>query len=156
MANRTMLSSGVVILAAALTAGLSEAPAQDPQPKTTQGIPSSGTLRNEDIIKLVKAGIDDATIAAKIATSRCQFDTSTDALIALKQSGVSATVLKAMVVAQPLPQNGPRANLFLTSGDLGMQTVIATNSKELATLRQLSERNYFEFKLVKTKAPEKV
>jgi RNA polymerase sigma-70 factor (ECF subfamily) len=32
--------------------------------------------------------------------TRCQFDTSTDALIQLKQSGVSAAVLKAIVSAK--------------------------------------------------------
>lgn len=57
------------------------------------------TLRNEDVIKMAKASFDDAIIIAKISSSKCQFDTSTDALIQLKQSGVSATVLKAMVGA---------------------------------------------------------
>jgi hypothetical protein len=57
------------------------------------------SIKNEDIIKMVKAGIDGATIIAKIGSSKCQFDTSTDALIKLKQSGVSAAVLKAMVGA---------------------------------------------------------
>jgi len=52
--------------------------------------PTGSTLRNEDIIKLAKVGIDDATIIAKIGSSSCEFDTSTDALIQLKQSGVSA------------------------------------------------------------------
>ena len=63
--------------------------------------PASGgaTLRNEDVIKMAKAGFDDAIIIAKIGSSKCQFDTSTDALIQLKQSGVSAAVLKAIVGA---------------------------------------------------------
>jgi hypothetical protein len=56
-------------------------------------------LQNQDVIKLVKAGLDDALIIAKISSSKCQFDTSTDALILLKQSGVSAAVLKAVVAA---------------------------------------------------------
>jgi hypothetical protein len=60
---------------------------------------STPALRNEDIIKLAKVGIDDATIIAKIESSKCQFDTSTDALIQLKQSGVSAAILKAMLAA---------------------------------------------------------
>ena len=46
---------------------------------------------------MVQAGFDDATILAKIGSSKCHFDTSTDALIHLKQSGTSAGVLKAMV-----------------------------------------------------------
>lgn len=61
--------------------------------------PAESTLRNEDIIKLAKVGINDALILAKIGSSKCQFDTSTDALIQLKQSGVSDAVLKAMVGA---------------------------------------------------------
>jgi hypothetical protein len=56
-------------------------------------------LQNQDIIKLVKAGLDDAIILAKIAGSKCQFDTSTDALIQMKQNGASAAVLKAVVGA---------------------------------------------------------
>ncbi|MGO9129971.1 MAG: hypothetical protein ACLP66_10235 [Polyangia bacterium] len=60
----------------------------------------AGTLlKNDDIIKMAKAGFDDAIIVAKIESSQCQFDTSTDALIQLKQSGVSAAVLKAVVAA---------------------------------------------------------
>ena len=54
-------------------------------------------LRNDDIVKLVKVGIDDPTIIAKIESAACEFDTSTDALIQLKKSGVSPAVLKAIV-----------------------------------------------------------
>jgi len=49
------------------------------------------------------------------------------------------------------------AELKRTNGDMGvMSGLIATNSKELAALRQLGERNYFEFNLGKTKEPQKV
>ncbi len=61
--------------------------------------PAAGMLRNEDIIKMAKAGFDDGIIIAKISSSKCQFDTSTDALIALRQSGVSGAVIKAMLGA---------------------------------------------------------
>jgi len=61
--------------------------------------PGGALLHNEDIIKLATVGIDDATIIAKITSSKCQFDTSTDALVQLKKGGVSAAVLKAMVGA---------------------------------------------------------
>ena len=60
---------------------------------------SGATLQNEDVIKMVKAGLGDDLIIAKIGSSKCQFDTSTDALIQLKQSGVSAAVLKAILGA---------------------------------------------------------
>jgi chromosome segregation ATPase len=49
------------------------------------------------------------------------------------------------------------ADLKSTIGDMGVQSDrIATNGKELAALKQLGERNYYDFKLAKTKAPEKV
>jgi len=49
------------------------------------------------------------------------------------------------------------ASLSTTIGDLGVQSDrIATNGKELTALRQLGERNYFEFKVAKSKKPEKV
>jgi hypothetical protein len=49
------------------------------------------------------------------------------------------------------------ADLKRTSGDLGVQSgLIATNGKELAALRALGERNYFEFNLTKSKEPRKV
>ena len=42
-------------------------------------------------------------------------------------------------------------------GDLGVQSgLIATNGKELAALRALGERNYYEFKLAKSKQFQKV
>jgi len=51
------------------------------------------------------------------------------------------------------------AGLKSAQGDLGVQSgLIATNSKELAALRELGERNYVEFKVAKAKknAPQRV
>ena len=49
------------------------------------------------------------------------------------------------------------AGLKSTQGDLGVQSgLIATNYKELVALKQLGERNYFEFNLVKSKQMARV
>lgn len=49
------------------------------------------------------------------------------------------------------------AELHRTTGDLGVLSgLIATNGKELAALRELGEREYFEFTLSKTSAPQRV
>ena len=49
------------------------------------------------------------------------------------------------------------ADLKSTVGDLGVQSgLIATNGKELSALRALGERNYYDFKVAKSKTPEKV
>jgi hypothetical protein len=47
--------------------------------------------------------------------------------------------------------------LTSVKGDLGVQSgLIATNAKEVDALRQLGERNYYEFDLGKTKQPQRV
>ncbi len=49
------------------------------------------------------------------------------------------------------------AALKSVQGDLGVQSgLIATNAKELAALRSLGERNYFEFDLTKSKEMRKI
>ena len=52
---------------------------------------------------------------------------------------------------------GAGDDLKRVNGDMGvMSGLIATNSKELAELRQLGERNYFEFDIKNTGAPQKI
>lgn len=49
------------------------------------------------------------------------------------------------------------AQLKSVQGDMGVQSgLIATNANELSALKRLGERNYFEFKLGKTKQPQRV
>jgi len=63
--------------------------------------PSTGAaLSNDDIIKLAKASLPDSIIIKKIKNSTCAFDTSADSLVKLKQAGVSAAVIAAMVDKQ--------------------------------------------------------
>jgi hypothetical protein len=48
-------------------------------------------------------------------------------------------------------------DLKKVTGDLGITSgYVATNGKEIEMLRKLGERNIFEFKLAKTKAPQRV
>lgn len=49
------------------------------------------------------------------------------------------------------------ADLTSVKGDLGVQSgLIATNADELSALKELGERNYYEFNLSKTKKPQRV
>jgi len=49
------------------------------------------------------------------------------------------------------------ADVKRVEGDLNaVSGTVATNSKELAVLKEMGERNYFEFNLSKTKAPQKI
>jgi hypothetical protein len=56
-------------------------------------------LSNQDIIAMTNAGLDSSVIIDKIKASSCNFDTSPDALIKLKQAGASEAVIAAMVQA---------------------------------------------------------
>lgn len=83
------------LLLAAL-AVLAVAPAQGaPLPASGQAS-GAAVLTNDDIIKLVRAKLSDSVVVAKIKSSPCKFDTSTDTLIKLKQDGVSDPVIQAM------------------------------------------------------------
>lgn len=78
------------------------APVTSPAPQTTMGATapaSAPAITNADIIKLAKAGMSDTTIVQLIQKGPDNFDTSPNALIALKQAGVSETVISAMLTA---------------------------------------------------------
>jgi chromosome segregation ATPase len=67
------------------------------------------------------------------------------------------TTVKGEVASTKAELEKTIANLNKVTGDLGVQSgYIATNGKELAALKALGERNYIEFNLGKTKAPQRV
>ncbi|MGA8309378.1 MAG: hypothetical protein WB755_05075 [Terriglobales bacterium] len=75
-----------------------------PQTQAQQSQPSSPPknplLTNAEIVKMVKAGLQDSTILSVIATSDSDFDVSVDGLLALKDAGVSSPVMDAMLAAK--------------------------------------------------------
>jgi hypothetical protein len=67
------------------------------------------------------------------------------------------TNVKTQVATNKSELDKTIGDLKKVTGDLGITSgYVATNSKELDMLKKLGERNYFEFKLAKTKAPQKV
>jgi len=72
-----------------------EAPPQ-PAAQPEQAAQPDGTLTNNDIIKMARVKLGDSIIIAKIKASPCNFDTSVDALVKLKEAGVSDAVIQAM------------------------------------------------------------
>src|SRR5262245_21458725 len=54
-------------------------------------------LTNQLVVDMVKAGLSERVVVAKIRTSPTNFDTGTDALIALKKNGVPEKVIEAMM-----------------------------------------------------------
>lgn len=54
-------------------------------------------MTNQDVIKLVKAKVSEDLIIAKIRQSKTKFDTSVDGLVALKEAGVSDSLIAVMM-----------------------------------------------------------
>lgn len=63
-------------------------------------------LSNDSVISMVKGGLSEAVVLARIRSSPANFDTSTNSLLALKKAGVSDKVIEAMVSA---PRSGAAA-----------------------------------------------
>lgn len=58
------------------------------------------TLNNASVIQLQALGLGDDVVVEKIRASKCNFDTSADALQKLKDAKVSAAVILAMIKSQ--------------------------------------------------------
>lgn len=60
----------------------------------------SEVLTNDDVMRMVEAKLSDDLILSKIKASTCDCDTSVDAILKLKNRGVSDAVIQAMVSAR--------------------------------------------------------
>lgn len=60
-------------------------------------------MNNDSVIKLVKAGLSDDLIVTTISGSPGTYDTSADAIIALKTAGASDKVIAAMIAKASAP-----------------------------------------------------
>ncbi len=90
------LAGGLFVLLCAMLF-VSQTQAQQTQPGLPQKSP---LLTNAEVVKMVKAGLQDSTILSVIAASDSDFDVSVDGLLALKEAGVSAPVMDAMLAAK--------------------------------------------------------
>lgn len=71
--------------------------------------------------------------------------------------GTEVSGVKSDLATTKSEQEKLIADLKRVNGDLdGHGALIATNAKELGALKALGERNYFEFKIAKSNAPQKV
>lgn len=55
------------------------------------------TLTNDTIVTLAKAGLSEGLIIDKINSEACSYDVNTDKIISLKQSGLTDSIIGAMV-----------------------------------------------------------
>jgi chromosome segregation ATPase len=84
-------------------------------------------------------------------------DVATSATTRIGEVGTEVTAVKSEVQTTKSELEKTVADLKKVRGELSEHSsYIATNSKELAALRRLGERDYVEFKLAKAKQPQKV
>jgi hypothetical protein len=65
-------------------------------------------LTNESVVQMVKAGLPEAVVIAKIKSTATKFDLKTESLVNLKKAGISDKVLEAMM-APGSPATGAQA-----------------------------------------------
>lgn len=93
-------------------------------------------------------------VASELSEVR-QATTATSAKLGEVSTEVSS--VKSEVASTKSELEKTIAELKRMTGDMGvMSGLIATNAKELAALKALGDRNYFEFDLKKTKAPQRI
>src|ERR1700724_3513815 len=72
-------------------------------------------LTNEDIVSMVQAGLPQDVVVEKIKTSKTAFDTSTEALVALKKAGVAGDIIRIMVNPAAEAKSGSGASPFVNA-----------------------------------------
>jgi hypothetical protein len=98
-------------------------------PPTSQTQPSERGITKEDVIRLVKAGIPDAVIIARIeASSGTSFNLSADDLLSLQKEGVSKDVMLAMIRGRNPNVGGGSGSVAGTSSQQ-----VSANPGELST-----------------------
>jgi hypothetical protein len=65
-------------------------------------------MNNDAVVKLVKAGLSDDIIVSTINGSSGAYDTSADALVALKTAGVSNKIISAIVLKASTPPSSAK------------------------------------------------
>jgi hypothetical protein len=87
-------------------------------------------LTNADIVQMVSSGLSPEIIKAKIANSKCQFDTTPKALADLKAANVGDSVIVMMVSAGP-----PAPIATPVSGDMDAHKNAIAKEKADETIR---------------------
>lgn len=107
-------------------------------------------LINADIVEMVKAGLSEGIIAAKINSSRSNFDTSSGALIKLKEGNVPENIILAMVNAKPRNDRAGVSESSITRFSLkdaiGKRKVFISceHQKSITAITKILQKNGFE------------
>ena len=92
-----------------------------------------GPLTNDDVTRMFGAGLTETTIVQVIQKGPSNFDISPDALIKLKQQGVTAKILEAMVATRTTPNSSTP-----TETEFNSRGVFAQNGAEWKRIEEVS------------------
>jgi len=88
-------------------------------------------MTNDDVIKMVKGGLGEATVIQAIDAAEAGFDTSPDGLVKLKQGGVSDNVIQRIIARKDAaPGAAPAAAAASVCLDCGTITSIREIAKK--------------------------
>ncbi len=126
---------GLIVAAVAL-AGLLSFTSERANAQASTGEPSShvlpAKLENSDVLDMVKAGLPEEVILAKIQGSACNFDTSPAALATLKSAQVPNAVILAVVKKSNQTNSGEERDTSSTSSRPGTPSSAAEPAKASA------------------------
>jgi hypothetical protein len=107
----------------------------------------NSVLTNESVTELVKSGISESIILAKIKNSNTKFDTSSTALVKLKEGGVSENIILAMIESKPRINTSTESEILLEMKDaVGKRKVLVESEDEKSQLLIIKtlKKNGFE------------
>jgi hypothetical protein len=102
-------------------------------------------LKNADVVLMTQNHFDDETLVKIIEVSDTDFDISGDALIAMKQQGVSSAVLRAMlasVAKKKAAQSPPASTAVETSASASQPAASSAPSEKQATTAEKPDSNF--------------
>jgi hypothetical protein len=86
------------------------------QPVAPPPRPSNDAPANAEVLKLLRAAMPESVVLDKIRATTDKFDTSVDALVALKQAGANDAELSAVLAQGAAPADQPSAAAPAASG----------------------------------------
>ncbi len=129
-----------VFLTLVLTASLALAQTSVPPPPQ----PANDAQANAEVLKLLRAGVSERTILHVISAAAGTYDTSADALAALKQAGASEAELSAIQAQGAAPANAPSAGAATTSGPSLAETMQFIQDKVNQQGKIVSHETFFD------------
>ena len=107
----------------------------------------NSVLTNESVTEIVKSGISEGIILAKIKNSNANFDTSSTALVKLKEGGISENIILAMIESKPRINTSTESEILLEMKDaVGKRKVFVESEDEKSQLIiiKVLKKNGFE------------